>query len=270
MMTAFMILLVAAGTAAVAFLLRKGKQKSWKAGKRILSVLGIGMALLLASCVVYVETYYRALPETKDALTSTETVKVGKIRNGYRFDGPGEETAIIFYPGGKVECEAYAPLLHELAERGQDAFLIRMPLRLAFLGIDRAEAVMREYGYSRWYMMGHSLGGAMAAEYAGHHDAVSGIIFLASYGTGRISENQQVLSIYGSEDGVLNRANYEKAKANWPESAVEMVIPGGNHAGFGTYGPQQGDHDGKMTAAEQQRITAEEICRFIERTEVPK
>ena len=44
--------------------------------------------------------------------------------------------------------------------------------------------------------------------------------------------------MYGSEDGVLNME-----KNGSYETTVEIVIPGGNHAGFGSYGAQNGDGD---------------------------
>ena len=72
------------------------------------------------------------------AMESDETVTVGADYEGWLFDGPSEDSILIFYPGGKVEATAYAPLLHKLAERATDTYLVKMPLNLAFLGINRA------------------------------------------------------------------------------------------------------------------------------------
>lgn len=41
---------------------------------------------------------------------------------------------------------------------------------------------------------------------------------------------RDVLSVYGSEDGVLNMGKYESNRGNLPETTAEILIPGGNHA----------------------------------------
>ena len=73
-------------------------------------------------------------------------------------------------------------LLHELAGKGMDVCLVKMPLRFAFFGTDKADAVIRMYDYEHCYIGGHSLGGAMAAEFAaGHSDQLTGLILLAAF-----------------------------------------------------------------------------------------
>ena len=44
-----------------------------------------------------------------------------------------------------------------------------------------------------------------------------------------------------------------------PKYYNEYEIPGGNHAQFGNYGPQKGDGEASVSAAEQQRIAADKI-----------
>lgn len=39
-----------------------------------------------------------------------------------------------------------------------DVCLIKMPFRLAFLGINSADQVIGQYDYTSWYIGGHSLG----------------------------------------------------------------------------------------------------------------
>lgn len=54
----------------------------------------------------------------------------------------------------------------------------------------------------------------MAASYVSKHaDSFDGLILLGAYSTADISETAlRVLSVYGSEDGVLNRSKYEKIR----------------------------------------------------------
>ena len=74
--------------------------------------------------------------------------------------------------------------------------------------MDGSLTEMEKYDYEHWYIGGHSLGGAMAADYAaGHSSAFDGLVLLASYSAKDLSDASfpvLSLSIYGSEDGVLN------------------------------------------------------------------
>ena len=42
-----------------------------------------------------------------------------------------------------------------------------------------------------------------------------------------------------------------------------MIIQGGNHAGFGDYGPQSGDKAADISAKEQQQATAGAVLAWI-------
>jgi pimeloyl-ACP methyl ester carboxylesterase len=177
------------------------------------------------------------------------------------FDGPSDSRAVIFYPGAKVEAEAYAPLMYKIAEEWGDCFLVEMPANMAMLDADAAEDIQQEYHYDQWYLAGHSLGGVTAATYLQEHpEGFSGLILLAAYSTGQLSENLQVVSLYGDQDGVLNREEYEKNRNQLPDNTEERIIAGGNHAQFASYGAQKGDFMPEITPDEQQEKTADEIA----------
>jgi hypothetical protein len=93
-------------------------------------------------------------------------------------------------------------------------------------------------------------------------DIFDGVILLASYSTKDIT-NLEVLSIYGSNDKILNTQNYNKNKDNLPNNVVEHVINGGNHAYFGMYGKQDGDGNATISNVEQINEAAQEIVQFI-------
>ena len=103
-------------------------------------------------------------------------------------------------------------------------------------------------------MMGHSLGGAMAASFSANHDEeIDQLVLLAAYSTEDLSEKEiEVFSFYGTEDKVLNMAKYEEYYSNLPEDVIEEVIEGGNHANYGYYGMQDGDGKANITREEQQ------------------
>ena len=78
------------------------------------------LAILIGVIIVYFGMCYHADALAFDALTSTGSVTVTETEQTYFFDGPGTDTAIIFYPGAKVEPAAYAPLLQMIAAGGVD------------------------------------------------------------------------------------------------------------------------------------------------------
>ena len=152
------------------------------------------------------------------------------------------------------------------AEQGILCVLIEMPFNLAVLDVNAADGVQEEYSeITEWYIGGHSLGGSMAASYAAKNkEAFAGLILLASYSTADLSESElSVLSVYGSEDGVLNMEKYEKYHVKLPNNITEYVIEGGCHAYFGVYGTQKGDGMPTVSNKEQIDITAEKISEFI-------
>lgn len=234
--------------------------------KRFLKwIIPLAVILLFAAGgAVYCAVYYHADGTALNALVSDGAVRISATDYGWFFDGPSEENALIFYPGGKVEETAYAPLAHRLAAAGMDVCLVKMPLRLAVLQTGKADAALRDHDYPNWYIGGHSLGGMCAAEYAAKHaDRFRGVLLLGAYPIRQLPENLAVLSLYGTEDGVLRMETYEKRKQFFPENAAEIVIPGGNHAMFGSYGPQRGDGEARITAEAQWDETVRQTVLFF-------
>ena len=223
--------------------------------KRILLIVAAVLLALVVGVIIYVSTYYRADETALAALQGSETVAV-ESRDGLTIFLPKEPVAgLIFYPGGKVESTAYAPLMLRLAQENILCVIVKMPCNLAVLNVDAAENIPEQFPQvDCWYMGGHSLGGSMAASFvADHKENFAGLILLAAYSTEAISD-MEVLSVYGDQDGVMNREKYTKYKENLPENRIEVVIPGGNHAFFGSYGHQK--RDGKATITPQQQIEA--------------
>ncbi|MBR2590600.1 MAG: alpha/beta hydrolase [Clostridia bacterium] len=223
-----------------------------KKTKIILIVIASLLVCLVAAGAVYFGTYYKA-QNVEASLSGDSAVQVSRIDSGYFFDGQGTQSALIFYPGAKVACEAYAPLMHELADRGIDCFLVEMPLNFAIFDVNRAQTIMHSYTYEKWLLAGHSLGGAMAAEFAAEHkEELAGLCLLAAYSTKDLSDADFPLAvIYGSEDTVVNKEKIEAGRALAPADYREIEISGGNHAGFASYGAQSGD--GKATISEEQQ-----------------
>ena len=233
--------------------------------RRILVFVLVLLFVYFSSGFVYFSIYSHATDQALAYMNGSGTVKVSEVDTGYFFDGPGTEDAYIFYPGAKVDEKAYAELMVKLAERGVDCFLVKMPLHMAFLGRDKATKVMQTYDYKRWYIGGHSLGGAIAGAYIHEHpEGLSGAVMLAAYWDGDIPEGLPIVTITGTEDHVLNWDSFENGKKKWTSDVTWVSIKGGNHSQFGDYGFQKGDGEATISREEQLRQVVEAAMTMIQ------
>jgi pimeloyl-ACP methyl ester carboxylesterase len=205
-----------------------------------------------------------------DALLSDDLVTV-ELRDdliGFLPAEPATDVALVFYPGALVHEDAYAPLMREIALRGIASVIVPMPSDFAVLAPnkgDDASDAFPELG--PWVASGHSLGGAMAATWADRRrDDLAGLALFASYpGAGRDLSDVSfpVLSALGSEDGLVDRELWEERKALLPADTTYAVLEGGNHAGFGSYGAQDGDNAATLPQAEQWSLTADLVAALV-------
>lgn len=234
------------------------KEKKILRHKKLLIAGAIVLAVLAAGTggfFWYVSDYYRA----EDMAVAVLAQEDGIIaENNLTILSPSvpSDTAVIFYPGAKVEAIAYLPLLNQIRQTGVTCILVDMPFRMAIFDPDAAENVIARFPeVEYWYIAGHSMGGAMASQFAaGHPDEVDGLILLGAYIYGDYPP-EDTLTVYGS----LNQSVEDKL--DYTENVVE--IQGGNHAQFGNYGPQKGDLPATITAQEQQAQTVAAIETFI-------
>ena len=231
---------------------RMPRRKKWLlAGGIVLLVL----AVLTGAFFWYVSDYYRADEVALEVLAQDSTIEV---RDDLTILSPSypTDTAVIFYPGAKVEAEAYLPLLDQIRQTGVTCILVHMPFHMAIFDADAAEAVMPQFPeIQHWYLAGHSMGGAMASQFAASHpDEVDGLILLGAYIYGDYPP-EKTLTVYGS----LNQSVEDHI--DYTENVVE--IQGGNHAQFGNYGPQKGDLPATISAEEQQAQTVAAIEEFL-------
>lgn len=232
--------------------------------KRILLLIAAVLLVLILGCGFYAGDYYRA-EETNAVWPDSISVEISDDR--MIFIPEETDTGLIFYPGGKVEFTAYAPLMSKLAEQGVLCVLLKMPLNLAVLNVNAAEGIPEQFPeVENWYLSGHSLGGSMAASHAGKHtDIYDGLALLAAYSTEDLTQTGlKVCSLYGDRDGILDMEKYRKYRSNLPENTWEWVLEGGNHADFGNYGRQEGDGESSLESGVQLHWTAERILEWME------
>ena len=240
--------------------------------KRILIALAVVVVVLAAATVWYVNDYYHAdnvaLAVVADEDGTADGVEVRTLPSGDIAFVPDHPTAgLVFYPGGKVQPEAYAPLMQKCAQRGILCVLLKPTFNLAIIDMDAANGVTAQFpDVSTWVLAGHSMGGVAAADYASRHpDEFDAIAFLAAYPAVDLSKlDGKVLSIIGSNDGVLNRDKYEQAHDLLPDSVQKLVIEGGNHAYYGNYGEQVNDGQADITRENQQAQVTDALVDLAE------
>lgn len=237
--------------------MRLSKRQLSRTEKKVIIIMAVAVVIATAifAWQIYANDYYKASDTAKEALKGSAQVEVMET-DGYYLFNPVEDTekGIIFYPGGKVEETAYAPLLLELTEAGYEVYLIKMPAKLAIFGMNAAEDVFEDAPHIKeWTMMGHSLGGAMAASFSADHDEeVGALVLLAAYSTEDLNGlEMDVYSFYGTEDKVLNMEKYQEYYSNLPADMTEEIIDGGNHANYAYYGAQDGDGEATISREEQ-------------------
>lgn len=242
---------------------RKRNNHIW-IGAVLIIITAIGV-----SCAVYLNDYYRADKEAIAAFDSEGNFTKQMLEdNSIVYVPENVKDAFIFYPGGKVEYTAYTPLMEACASEGIMCVLVEMPFNLAVFDIDAAKGIQEIYPeVENWYIGGHSLGGSMAASYVSKNSAdFEGLVLLGSYSTEDLSATDlDVLTVYGSEDKVMNLEKYNKNKTNLPNDFTEIVIDGGCHAYFGIYGKQDGDGIPTISNAEQIYQTADAIAELMNR-----
>lgn len=234
--------------------------------RRFLIALGAILLLLViagGAALAVLNGRNSAQPAASAALQSDALVTVSR--------GAGEDwyvfapttgsatTGLILYPGGFVDPVAYAPIARAIAERGYLVVLDPMPLNLAVTAIESADAIIAAHPeIEHWAIGGHSLGGAIAAEYVNNNPAaVSGLVLWAAYpaeNTDLSALPLSVVSIYGDADGVASVADVTGAAGRLPADARFVLIPGGNHTQFGSYGEglQRGDNPATISREDQQ------------------
>ncbi len=236
--------------------------------KRLLIIVITGLIILGSGFYIWTLFGYSPMPSALDDMVSNSEVKVLSGKNIAFFPtGEVKPVGIIFYPGGKVAPEAYAPLLMELAKNGYEVIEVKMPMNLAIFDMNAANKILKDRTDKDWIIAGHSLGGAMAASFVKHYpdSRLKGLLLWASYPGGEKYSLRDcqipVASIYGSKDMGIDKILENKAYL--PENTKYYEIKGGNHAQFGDYGPQKGDSIPDIDRKTQQEAIIHSSLEFL-------
>lgn len=225
--------------------------------KIIIWVIPILLLIAAAGFVIWAETPPAPMPEAVRAMESDAQVSVAE--DGWIAFEPTETqptVGLIIYPGGRVDPSAYAPLARAVAEQGYLVVIVPMPLNLAVFSPAKASQVIAAYpDIEKWAITGHSLGGAMAANFISNNpQAIDGLALLAAYPASSddlSGLDLSVISIFGTNDGLAPEEQIRAAEPQLPPDTLWIPIEGGNHGQFGWYGNQPGDNPATISREQQ-------------------
>jgi predicted alpha/beta-hydrolase family hydrolase len=269
LITLVLSLAVAIGLATWALLVGPPPQRPpWKVWSARAGLLIVGAVLL--GLLVYLKPL-SAKQIALDALDDGNGVTVDVSRSSIRLtptDGP-RPTGLAFYPGAKVDPQAYAHVLRPIAEAGFPVVIFKQPYNLAVLAPNAANAVIGDPddAIDRWAVGGHSLGGAMASSYAeSDRDELVGLLLFAAYPVSDMSERTglAVMSVSGTNDGLATPADIDERRPDLPAATEYVAIDGGIHSFFGDYGEQRGDGTPGTSRADAQGQIAAASISFLE------
>lgn len=237
--------------------------------KKILKGITLILLVLFIGIGIWINASYPPSNKAFEFGMTSQVVNIIDDKNVIRFE-PLEnlkDSGIIFYPGGKVEPEAYNPLAYALAEKGYLTTIIKMPFNLAVMNVDAGKSVIIENpNIKHWYIGGHSLGGAMAGNFVyDYPNLIKGVFFLGAYPVKDLRNlGIDVLMINGTLDGIINKGRLANADALIPANSKRIILIGANHSQFGSYGLQKKDNKANISWQEQQTTTVDSIIELIE------
>jgi pimeloyl-ACP methyl ester carboxylesterase len=247
---------------------------------KVLRVLWVTFGLLF---ILWMANSFRAqgvdqaILESDSEITIEETAKFVTFRPNVS----SQPVGLIFFPGGMVQPEAYAPMSRAIAEQGYSVFIVKLPFGSAPFESQEAdvmnqalEIMSTHESIQYWVVGGHSRGAAIASRFAlKYGDAFDGLILI---GTSHPKEpafdlsntTLSVTKIYAANDGLAGMDEVEANAIYLPENTTWVLIEGGNHSQFGYYGSQWGDGTATISRDEQQKLTIEAVITALNQVQI--
>ena len=181
------------------------------------------------------------LPEAVAALPSDELVMVSTAP--WLTFTPAQtalDTGLIFYPGGRVDPQAYAGLMRTIAEQGYLVVVPSMPINMAIFNTNAANEIIAAYPeIERWVIGGHSVGGTAAALYvSANPEKIAGLAIWSSYPADNSDVSDfdlPVILLYGGNEIRVTDESVGARKHLLPPDTLYVKIEGGDHHQFGAY-----------------------------------
>lgn len=241
---------------------------------KFLKIIRIAWITFGVLFTLWMANSFRAQGFDRSIVESNQKVTVEETNQFIHFQPNDNQqpTGLVFFPGGMVSPEAYAPMSRAISEQGFNVFIIKLPFGSAPLAsqetnvMDQALQIMNaNETIQYWVTGGHSRGAAIASRFAFlHGDSFNGLILIGTSHPKEESFNLSntglaVTKIYATNDGLASVDEVEANSQYLPDDTEWVLIDGGNHSQFGYYGSQLGDNAATISREQQQELTVEAI-----------
>ena len=245
------------------------KKSLWRR-KWMIALLSVSALLVaaLATALIWASSSYPANAERLEKVQSDAHLAYEDLGDAIRIKPSDDPTGqgLIFFPGAKVEPQAYASLLAEAADHGVTVIIVKPPLNIALLQLGNLDSFMAlAPEVDTWAVGGHSMGGVKACQFA-DDPQVSSLLLFASYcASSEVSDHPglDVLALYGDRDEVINRQEVENFELQFSENASSATLNGVTHAQFGDYGLQPGDGTALVSISEAHQLISGRFLPFL-------
>lgn len=175
---------------------------------------------------------------------------------------------VIFFPGGLVDPQAYAPLARQIAAQGYHVHIIRMLWRMSVNGYNRIKTIFELDDKSRVYVLGgHSQGAKMAAQFVYENPGlISGLYLLGTSHPRDIDLSGisiPAIKVYAEYDGLASVEEVEENFSRLPANTDLKLIEGGNHSQFGYFGSLLFDGSAQIDREKQHEMTVQHLVGFL-------
>lgn len=254
------------------------RMAGWALGAVVLAGVVAAVVFAVYCAFVVLRNRLPASAEAKHALQSDGHVSVAHFHWGIAFvpAAMDKRAGLVYFQGALVDAVAYAPLCRSIAQQTPAIVcLIQSPLRLSFFcGLKRARAAMADFeGVDVWNLGGHSLGGTTACNLVAETKAekkigASGVCMHAAYSLLDVCTvpGLRSLQVLAELDGIVSSDKLHDNAKFLPDDIKVVVVAGGNHSGFGYYGPQtfpKVDGQRSISLAEQQAAVIDHTVSWI-------
>lgn len=174
---------------------------------------------------------------------------------------------VIVIPEALVAGEAYSLWVSNLAKAGYPVFVLDS--LLPSQAIKKAEAILRRFPHRSYVLVGHGIGGELAATLANErlltNDArLKGTIYLGAlplYGENLQSMALPALVVTGSQDKKTSGRISVQEEQLYPTNTTFVSINGGDHLGFASV---CGHRPKALPAQLQQKQLTEILLQWLE------
>lgn len=249
---------------------------TWRSVRKWWRIIGSGVFVVFTIWSVWA---YQPHGVPSSAFRSSSSVKVEDRDEAIYFRASSGQSgmALLFFPGGLVDPRAYVPLVRSIADQGVSGAVVKIPRRGAFVDGSagevraRARQVANNMSNAKFVIAGHSKGALFACEFVrAHPDKAGALVLIGSTHPRRIDLSSltiPVTKISASGDGLASPERVRASAHNLPPDTRWVMVRGGNHSQFGSYGFQPGDRFASISRADQQAIVVRELLLSLREIE---